>query len=289
LALFLGVDGGGTHTRARVRDQAGRLLGEGEAGPGNARLGDAGFAEVMRACRIALNAAGLSERDYGDVHAGLGLAGTQQAADRAAVLARPHPFASLAVDTDAYAAFLGAFAGGDGAILILGTGSCGLIELDGRRTTVGGWGAELADDASGYAIGRLGVRRALLALDGLALATPLTDDVLAVFEGKPDNAVAWATTAVPGDYAKFAPRVFAAAERGDAVAAGIVEQAARDAVMYIDRLLALGAREIAMIGGIFPRLLPRLPQRVRPFLVAPKADAMDGAILLAKRALLGES
>ena len=59
--------------------------------------------------------------------------------------------------------------------------------------------------------------------------------------------------------------------------------------MYIDRLLALGAREIAMIGGIFPRLLPRLPQRVRPFLVTPKADAMDGAILLAKRALLGES
>src|SRR5207302_1856350 len=206
-------------------------------------------------------------------------------ADRAAVLARPHPFASLAVDTDAYAAFLGAFGGEDGAILILGTGSCGLVELDGHRTTVGGWGAELADDASGFAIGRAAIRRAMLALDGLAPPTALTDEILAVFNRNPENAVAWATKAVPSDYAKFAPIVFAAAQRADTVATAMVDQAARDATMYIDRLHALGAPAIAMIGGIFPRLDPRLPRRVRPLLVPPQADAMDGAILLAKRAL----
>jgi glucosamine kinase len=283
--LFLGVDGGGTHTRARLRGGDGALLGEGEAGPGNARLGETAYAEVMRACRAALAAAGIAERDFGQVHAGFGLAGTQQPADRAAVLARQHPFASLAVDTDAYAAFLGAFEGADGAILILGTGSCGLVELAGRRATVGGWGAELADDASGYAIGRLAVRRAMLALDGLAAATPLTNEILGVFTGKADNAVAWATKAVPGDYAKFAPAVFAAAERNDPVAVAIVNQAGRDAVMYIERLMALGARQIAMIGGVFPRLLPWLPDRLRSFLVEPKADAMDGAIIMARRAL----
>ena len=37
-----------------------------------------------------------------------------------------------------------------------------------------------------------------------------------------------------------------------------------------------------MIGGVFPPLLRWLPDRVRPLLVEPAADAMDGAILMAK-------
>lgn len=282
--FFLGVDAGGTHTRARVRDEAGRALGEGMAGPGNARLGDPAYAEVMKACREALAAASVPESAFGRVHAGFGLAGTQQKADREAVLARPHPFASLAVDTDAYAAFLGAFAGRDGAILILGTGSCGLGVIGGKRVTVEGWGAEIADDGSGYAIGRLAVRRSLRALEEMAPMTPLAVEVLAMFDRSPEAVVAWATKAVPGDYAKFAPIVFAHAERGDPLARAIVTETAADATMLIDRLVALGAQRIAMIGGLFPPLLPWLPRRVHPLLVQPEADAMDGAILMAKQA-----
>jgi glucosamine kinase len=50
------------------------------------------------------------------------------------------------VDTDAYVAWYGAFEGGDGAILILGTGSCGLAVCGGQRLTIGGWGADIGDD-----------------------------------------------------------------------------------------------------------------------------------------------
>ena len=282
--LFIGVDGGGTRTRARVRDEAGTLVGEGMAGPGNAHLGMVAFAEVMRACRTALAVGGIAETELGRrVHAGFGLAGTQPAADHAAVLAWPHPFASLAVDTDAYIAYLGAFRGEDGAILILGTGSCGLAVLGGRRLTIGGWGAEVGDQGSGMAIGKRAVRHSLLALEGMAPLTPLAEEVLAQFGRKPDNMVAWATTAIPGDYAKFAPLVFAHAGEGDGLAIGIVNQTARDATVLIDRLVALGATRIAMIGGVFPPLVPWLPDRVRPVLVAPAGDAMDGAILMARR------
>ena len=42
-SLFLGVDGGGSRCGARLKDQAGRILGEGSGGPGNARLGDHEF------------------------------------------------------------------------------------------------------------------------------------------------------------------------------------------------------------------------------------------------------
>jgi glucosamine kinase len=285
--FFLGVDGGGTRTRARVRDAAGHKLGEGEAGPGNARLGEAAHVEVMRAARVALASAGVAEHDFHRVHAGFGLAGTQQRADRARALAWPHPFASLAVDTDAYGAFLGAFGGEEGAILILGTGSCGLAVIGGQRVTVEGWGAEIADDGSGYAMGRLAVRRSLRALEGMAAMTPLAEEVLATFDRSPEQMVAWATKAVPADYAKFAPMVFAHARRGDAQAHAIVTETAEDATMLIDRLLSLGASRIAMIGGVFPQILPWLPERVRTFLIEPKADAVDGAILLAQRALAG--
>jgi glucosamine kinase len=283
--LFLGVDGGGTKTRARLRDAGGGLLGEGAGGPGNAHLGMAAFSGVMQACRGALAAARVPESDFGLVHAGFGLAGTQPKADRDAVLAWPHPFASLAVDTDAYAAYLGAFLGEEGAILILGTGSCGLAMINGRRLTVGGWGAEIGDDGSGRSIGKMAVRRALLAYDGMAIDTPLAEELLAFFGRSPENIVAWAGTAIPADYAKFAPTVFSHAEQGDALAREIVAEAARGATMYVDRLAELGATTIAMIGGIFPHLLPWLPARVKPLLVQPQADTMDGAIIMAQRAL----
>jgi glucosamine kinase len=279
--LFLGVDGGGTHTRARVRDAEGRLLGESMGGPGNARLGERARREVMAVSRAALAAAAVGEADFSRVRAGFGLAGTQQQADHDAVMAWPVPFASLVVDTDAGAAWWGAFGGADGAILILGTGSCGLTVTNGVRATVGGWGAELADEGSGFAIGRAALRMAVRALDGMAEKTPLLAELLAAFDHSADRAVAWATRAVPGDYAAFAPAVFAHAGRGDPVAVAVIAEAAAGATLMIDRLTELGARRIAMIGGVFPPIRRWLPDRVQPLLVEPGGDAMDGAMMMA--------
>ncbi|PTS75939.1 N-acetylglucosamine kinase, partial [Aeromonas sp. HMWF036] len=39
IEYWVGVDGGGTHTRARIRDRAGKLLGEGRAAGSNLELG----------------------------------------------------------------------------------------------------------------------------------------------------------------------------------------------------------------------------------------------------------
>jgi glucosamine kinase len=285
--LFIGVDGGGSKTRARLRDEAGNLLGEAVAGAGNARLGDAAFVEILKACRGAVAAAGLGEADLERIHAGFGLAGTQQDPDRQSVLDRPNPFASLVVDTDAYASYLGAFRGEDGAILILGTGAGGLAMVKGRRLNVVGWGADIADDGSGMAIGRLAIRRSLWALEGMAPLTPLADEILDEFNRKAADAVMWAGTAIPGDYARFAPRVFDHAAKGDALAIWVLHDCAADAAMIIRRLLELGAPKVAMIGGVFPPLFQWLPDDVKPHLIEPQGDAMDGAILMAERAIQG--
>jgi glucosamine kinase len=287
--LFIGVDGGGSHCRARLCDTSGKLLGEGAAGASNARLRMAAYTEVMAACRQALAVAGLGEADLGRVHAGLGLAGTQQDDDLKAVYEWPHPFASLAADTDAYAAWLGAFGGEDGAILILGTGAAGLAVVGGQRTNVGGWGADIADDGSGMAIGRTALRRSIWALEGMTAMTPLAEDILSVFARDPQKMVIWAGNATPGDFGSFAPRVFTHAEHRDPLAVAILLEAAADASRMINRLLDLGAPAIAMIGGIFPHILPWLPPVLLPYLVQPEADAVDGAILMARRALDGAS
>jgi glucosamine kinase len=131
--FFIGVDGGGTRCRARLQDEAGTTLGEGVGGPANVRR-DARLAlhSVLAASGAALSAAGLDENVIGRVHAGLGLAGAGQrnALERFAGL--PHPFASVSIETDAYAAWLGVFGGADGAVLIAGTGSCGLAIVRGK-------------------------------------------------------------------------------------------------------------------------------------------------------------
>ncbi len=287
--LFIGVDGGGTSCRARIRDAGGRLLGEGRGGPANARLGDAAFAEILKTCRLALAAAGLGDADFGHIHAGFGLAGTAQAEDRAFILGQRHPFASLALDTDAYAAWLGAFGGKDGAILIVGTGSCGLAVVGGKRFNVGGWGADISDEGSGMAIGRATIRRALWALEGMAKHTSLADAVLAEFDRSPEKIVPWAAAAKPADYARFAPIVLDFASRADPLATSILREAGDDLGRMIMRLVAIGAAKVALVGGLAAPIVPFLPDAVRPHLIQPEADAVDGAILLARQTVFGEA
>lgn len=281
-SLFIGVDGGGTRCRARLCDAAGRRLGEGEAGTANPRVGvEAAFREIMTACAAAIHAAGLDERAFGGIHAGLGLAGLGQKRERDLLLAQPFPFAGIAADTDAYAACLGAHAGRDGAILIAGTGSAGLALLGGRRITVGGWGFEVSDGGSGAAIGREALRRALLAHEGLAPRTGLAREIMAGFGDTPEAVVDWVGTARPRDYASFAPTVISHADQGDPQANAILDEAAAHLSGMVLRLAEHGAPRVCLLGGLAEPLAPRLSEPARERLGVPAGDAMDGALLMA--------
>jgi glucosamine kinase len=136
-------------------------------------------------------------------------------------------------------------------------------------------------------IGRMAVRKALWALDEMLPMTPLLAEVLNFFGRSGDAAVGWATEATPGDYARFAPAVLAHAERRDPVAIGILNDTARDIDRLVMRLLDYGAPSIAMIGGLFPKMLPWLAPPLRPLIIEPAGDAMDGAILMARQAAAG--
>lgn len=59
--LLVGIDGGGTSCRARIRDNQGQLLGEGKSGSANILLGvEVAMSAIIEAITIAAQQAGLS-------------------------------------------------------------------------------------------------------------------------------------------------------------------------------------------------------------------------------------
>jgi len=283
--LFIGIDGGGTRCRARIRDGGGRLLGEGMGGPANARLGaEVAMASVVEAARAAAEAGGVGESELARAMVGLGMAGAIDPERCRQLLAQPHPFPKVVVDPDAYIAWLGAFGGRDGAILIVGTGSAGLAVVKGTRWNIGGWGNVISDDGSGNEIGVHAIRRAVWAHDGMAPMTELARLLLDRFGGDISKIVTWADAARPTDFAKLAPLVLEHAARGDALAVAVIEGAASGVARLADRLLEVGAPAICLLGGLAEPLRPWLPETIQAKLAAPDGDAMEGAILLARAA-----
>ena len=282
--FYIGIDGGASSCRARLRDMEGNLLGEGCSGPANIHLDlDLAKESVRAACRSALRAAGLDERILHRVHAGLGLAGAGLKSPCEQLRAGLNSFASTVIATDAYIAWLGAHQGGNGGIVILGTGSSGLAIVDGSRIDVAGWGAEISDEAGGQRMGREALRRTLWTFDGRAQRTNFSDLILDRYRRDPSKIVSFAASATPAQYAELAPLVFEYASRKDPMAVELVQEAADAAVRIIDRLIAGGASAISLIGGLAEPLQPWLPARLRSFLSAPQSDPLDGAILMARQ------
>jgi glucosamine kinase len=261
-------------------------LGEGVGGPSNIRLDlDLVWGSILTACREAIAQAGLQESDLARVHAGMGAAGAGQSSAVERLLSRPHPFASFEIDTDAHTAWLGAFGGGSGAILIIGTGSCGYGGASGECQYVGGWGYEISDEGSGAAIGRELLRRVIWAYDGRIARSPLSDAVLAEFKDDPEVLVDWASKARPSDYGRYAPLILEHANRRDPLGIALIEAAAADIASIATRLLDLGAPTLCLFGGLAEPLRPWLPPPIQRTIVPPAADALDGGILLARTAL----
>ncbi len=284
MMLFLGVDGGGTGCRARLADEDGRVLGEGAAGSANLTLGfETASAAILAAINQSLETSGLANHPRATIHAGFGLAGANVLKLADTIRTAPFGFASQSVESDAYIACLGAHAGADGAILILGTGSQGLVMQDGVARAIGGWGFALSDDGSGAIIGRAGLRVAILAHDDLAPRTALTTALLAGFDGDPAAAVLWARTATPRDYGAFAPMIFDHAAAGDPVGRDLVAAAAASVEAMVRRLAAMGAPAVVLMGGMSSAYERWLPESLKPLLTLARGDALDGALALARR------
>lgn len=281
--LFIGLDGGGTSCRARIEDHEGRYLGSGVAGAATTRLGvESSLAAMTKASLAAAQDAGLGPDALACMHAGAGLAGIGRQGIREELSRARHPFRSIAFASDAWIACLGAHDGGDGGIVIAGTGSIGFAIVNGREHRIGGYGFPISDEGSGAEIGLHAIRLSLRAHDGRLAHTPLSRDLMSRFGNDPFAAIAWAERASATEFASFAPRVLEHAESDDPVALQIASNAARQIGAMVVNLAAVTPR-VCLLGGLAGPMRKWLEPHVQQALTPPVHDAVAGALLLARR------
>jgi glucosamine kinase len=264
MGLYVGMDAGGTRSRAAVAEATGALRGA-AVGPGGNPVPhgpDRAFDALGGTLRAAL--AGLPAADVRGLVVGLAGLGTADAGAVAARLAGLAREAGLTCPTHVVGDVVTAFAAGtarpDGTVLVSGTGA-GAVRIVARRETdvadCHGWLA--GDDGSGFWLGREAVRAALAALDGRGRPTALLPDVTAALLGTPlapdagrpgaERVVAAVHRAPPIALARLAPRVSTAAAGGDAVAAGIVARAADALVAAVAAVRSEAERTPIVLAG----------------------------------------
>ena len=280
---LVGIDGGGTSCRAAVADASGRILGHGKSGSANIMTApDTALANIAKAARAAFTDAGLSDDLVQTAHAFLGLAGNN-VEDTVAYIIPRLPFAHSIIESDGLIALQGALGDGDGAVAILGTGTIYIARSGRQVTSVSGWGFHLGDLGSGARLGQMALQESLLAYDGVTPKTTLTTALLDEFDNDPPKMVAFSQRAKPGDYGRFAPRVFELASTGDETAMRIIHQSADWIDAALDRVADItGGGRLCLLGGLAGLYPPYLSMRHRERLVPPAADALSGAIALAQ-------
>lgn len=279
---YVGIDGGGTSCRARIRDEQGSFIGEAKSGSANIMLGaEIAMESILDSITQAAQQGGLSEKQFAQMHVGLALAGAEHKSSWQKFMALSHPFASIVLNTDAYGACVGAHNGDDGAIMIAGTGSCGIYLQGSEQHVVGGREFPISDQGGGAVMGLRLIQQVLLAEDGIGEKTPLAEHVMAHFDNDVDQIVEWSKTALPRDYGQFSPAIFKHAEQGDSLAITMLKQTAADVEMFLVALNRKGATRICLMGSIAERIKAWLSPPVQSWVVTPQFDAIEGALMFA--------
>ncbi|MEU9043648.1 MULTISPECIES: BadF/BadG/BcrA/BcrD ATPase family protein [unclassified Kitasatospora] len=284
--LQLGVDAGGSRTRAVLLDTVGTPLGRGESGGANPAGQDP--ARTVEHLAAAVSAA-LGRRDPARVAACLvGLAGYGALADPDGFARRTraalglHCPVRLVPDT-VPALASGGVTDGRGAVLIAGTGTI-CVRLDGTRTLArhGGLGWLLGDEGGGFWLGREALRHAHADPDG-PLGTAVRAHCAA---DSPDGLLRWAYDGPPRGLADLAPLVSRLAATGDATALAIARTCAGHLATLV-RATAVPAEPLVLTGSVATS-----PGPIRQYLLhhladltprLPSTDAATAAARLAGR------
>ena len=262
MSVVLGIDGGGTRTRAMITSD-GRVLAHGESGS-------------IKRLRVGAETAEANLRELlTDVYLQAGIESVFAACCGVASCSLPGTVEWITAVLEAFKvertevvgdeviALDAAFHGGPGILQIAGTGSNTIGRAaDGSRESAGGYSSRLGDEGSGYWIGVNSVRRGLHAYDrelptqilkkvGEIWGTPSLEDLVSLGDSTPGP-----------DFAALAPAINELAEAGDPVALEVLHQAAADLVESV--LLVRGKLQrkhriagevpVAWTGGVVEKM-----------------------------------
>lgn len=252
---IVGVDAGGTKTAAALYDEAGTRLFDAKSGFGNLLIDGpkamehigAAAAACLAQCpgpaRLYVGAAG--------IHAG------QNRAQLSASLARRFPGVPLRIEDDAKLALYAAVQGGDGLLIIAGTGSIAYGKKGPALHRAGGWGNILGDEGSGYDISRKALARVTAEYDLGTGYSLLSRRILEKLDTDVFGLVQFVHQADKGAIAAFLPLVEQCALAGDAAAAALLEEAgaslARLALLLHRRMGFAPPVSVAVKGGVLEK------------------------------------
>lgn len=165
---YIGIDAGGTNTRAIVADETGIVHSIGRSGSAN--WNTLGLEEANSALLASIEDAFKKinvtyNNNIQSVYIGSASLEQKLSVQESKGIFSIENIPHVIFDTDAYTALVGAFGKPFGALIIAGTGSMAIAVLENTRFVAGGWGAYYGDKGSAYYIGKQGIEIALANFD----------------------------------------------------------------------------------------------------------------------------
>ncbi len=306
MKYLIGIDGGGTKTKAVLSDLDGKIICTTETGVSNVLIvGESGVKEVCaKILTIFIDKQKLKPNEI--IYWSLGLAGAGRESDQERAQNGVESLGfedKVLVTSDAHAALVGAFAGREGIIIISGTGSiCFGVNDSGQLFRSGGWGHLLGDEGSGYFIGRHAVIAALKDYDQRGPSTKLRRSLENHFKVDSIHEIIskiyQAKEGAKVEIANIAPLVFHKTVSDDQIANEIISRAIDELgklILSIAKQMGKleGSIEIATVGSIFIQkaiILPQLKSYLGKYfkfinIHEPELEPVRGAILLGLKKL----
>ncbi len=296
----IAIDAGGTKTLCLLADDRGTIVSS--ARGSGANLQAHGELQVEKVVHEVMDQA-IGDRDIVPAAICIGIAGVDRPGDRAMmrdIMKRIGFQARIVIVNDALIALEAGLPDAAGVVVVAGTGSIAYgRDAAGRAARAGGWGHVLADEGSGYWLGRQTLRVVMRAADGRGPATALTPRLLTHFGvSRPQDFVreVYESGTRPSVIASLAKYLEMAVEEGDVVAREIIDEAAHElslAAAAVTTRLALTDSVVVLAGGMF-KMVPALTKAatraiteragasvVRPLDQEPAVGAVRLAIAMA--------
>jgi len=279
--ILIGIDGGGTRCRFAIKTN--RKHYEIVLAGANTHTDRATALATLKQGLSALREkAQLSQQDINEARCYAGLAGIVNRR-QAEELEQALPIKALLIEDDRRGAVVGALGTDHGAVAGIGTGSFVARQSQSGLKILGGYGADLGDEASGCWLGKMLLGRTLHWLDGLAPHSDLIDAAWQRFDADLETLLSFAKQAKPSQFAELAPLVVEAASANDLNGKALMSEGADYILRCLDALSWTPGEPLCLLGGLAPHYQPHLPANVTASLTLAKGTALDGALLLAER------